>query len=173
VIKEPLSGSSGEIGYSFTEIRRFGILNKDYLMWQYFGYNPVRIYLNKPPFYIEVFGWPGREKFGPITRMLGDAMMLIYKFGRGWHGDFLIKSNDMRAAAEFCDRNKVELAGFISGIVWFTPFRLVASVAPVPVRAEIKKGGFRMTVLFIEGSKKERMQKVLELGSIIANREYR
>ena len=73
----------------------------------------------------------------------------------------------MNVAVEFCERNKTELAALVTMIV-SKGFQFV-----VPISAQIKRDNFKITLFFLENEKQERIKKVLELGSILANREYR
>ncbi|MCX6778246.1 MAG: hypothetical protein NT157_05185 [Candidatus Micrarchaeota archaeon] len=165
---ESLSGSHEGVEYKITRINlsrsRIYIRRR---IENSFWWTRIKIYSDKPPFYSEILGMPGRTAFDPLTRFLNDVMWLPYTFGRRWHGNFLIKSNDERAAVEFCNRNAAELESLIKINVV-----LPSRCEQVPLRAEINKGNFRMSFSFIvyEGDK-EKIKEVLSSVAAIAKRE--
>ncbi len=170
---EPISGSIERLDYKFTEIRGSGIANKRYLTAAYTDYNPIKIELDKPPFSLELFTatptGSGRESFDPVTKKLNDAIFSPFSIGGKVHKDFIIKSKDMSAASEFCDKYEKQLKRLVQ--IAFSKSAFEIGVFQIPIKGELVKGYFKLSLIFVEGKEQKRIKEVIELAASIAKQE--
>lgn len=172
VVKEPVVGSVDGLNYKFTEIRGSGVLDKRYLTRAYTDYSPVKIEHGTPPFSIDLSTatptGSGRESLDPVTKKLNDVMFGPVSLGVGgkMHKDFIIKSNDMNKAIEFCNKYEIQLKRLVQ--IAFSASAFETGVFQIPMKGEVAKGDFKMSLIFVEGKDQKRIKEIIELAKQIA-----
>ncbi|MFH0818208.1 MAG: hypothetical protein V1909_06285 [Candidatus Micrarchaeota archaeon] len=173
VLQEPISGSTDGLTYTFREIRGLELWDMHYLKASKLDFSPIRIEMSKAPFSLGLLAATptggSRESFGPITKKLNDAMWSPLSIGGKVHKDFIIKSKDSKKAIEFCDKHEKGLKRLVQ--IAFSKLAVEVGAFQIPIKGELSKGDFKLSLIFVDGKEQKRIKEVIELAAVIAKKE--